>query len=242
MYIFREGKDCTLKEIDSDGEDNIRISNHHSFVSNREVCCYNNNYDEQPVGGNIDDTSKNEIVSARKKSRSHRRRRHTKLSTNFSGLTVTDETTKECTSENQKPPRYKCDINTDTSTVENSKEHNSHSHRPRRRQVYDCSLKINKIGVGIRIRDIKAALAEKGVRPAYITLQSARGFAILHFRKPELSESTIAALQDLKLERSNFIKNELPEGADESVPDLKADLTMHSLKATHIEVDGISSV
>ncbi|XP_046667746.1 methenyltetrahydrofolate synthase domain-containing protein isoform X2 [Homalodisca vitripennis] len=68
----------------------------------------------------------------------------------------------------------------------------------------DFSVKVGNIGSAVRVRDLKAALNEKGVRPREITWKGARGFALLHFAKmkaqpeqPTAVDDVIASLQGL---------------------------------------------
>lgn len=60
------------------------------------------------------------------------------------------------------------------------------------------------------MRDLKAALAERGIKPSDITWRGHRGFAFLHFAKtggsrnaetsaPVAVDSIVASLQDLRV-------------------------------------------
>jgi len=70
----------------------------------------------------------------------------------------------------------------------------------------DFSLKVSNIGSTVRVRDLKAALNEKGVRPHDITWRGQKGIAYLHFvklktqpEKPAGVDDVIASLQGLKV-------------------------------------------
>ncbi|XP_063992358.1 uncharacterized protein Lost [Diachasmimorpha longicaudata] len=73
----------------------------------------------------------------------------------------------------------------------------------------DFSLKLSNIGSDVRIRDLKDALIERGVRPTDITWRGHRGFCYLHFGKlrnensrpnqPVQVDSIVANLQQLRI-------------------------------------------
>lgn len=71
--------------------------------------------------------------------------------------------------------------------------------RAQRRNAFNFSLRVDNIGTDVRVRELKAALAERGVRPKDITWKGSKGFAMLHFRNPDEHENIIASLQDIKL-------------------------------------------
>ncbi|KAM3960643.1 methenyltetrahydrofolate synthase domain-containing protein lost [Aphomia sociella] len=60
--------------------------------------------------------------------------------------------------------------------------------RPRRlrrpRPVIDFSVKISNISPNTRVRDLKQALSERGVKPQVMVWKGFRGFCYLHFFKP----------------------------------------------------------
>ncbi|XP_068625428.1 methenyltetrahydrofolate synthase domain-containing protein [Battus philenor] len=57
--------------------------------------------------------------------------------------------------------------------------------RPRRpRPVIDFSVKISNISPNTRVRDLKQALTERGVKPQIMVWKGFRGFCYLHFFKP----------------------------------------------------------
>jgi hypothetical protein len=94
--------------------------------------------------------------------------------------------------------------------------------RPRQRPAIEFSLRVGNIASDVRVRDLKAALAERGIKPTDITWRGYRGFAFLHFAKargsrtsvpsaPIAVDSIVASLQDLKVGvegGGNFLKIE----------------------------------
>ncbi|CAH0721130.1 unnamed protein product, partial [Brenthis ino] len=57
--------------------------------------------------------------------------------------------------------------------------------RPRRpKPVIDFSVKISNISPSTRVRDLKQALSERGVKPQVMVWKGFRGFCYLHFFKP----------------------------------------------------------
>ncbi|XP_061723579.1 methenyltetrahydrofolate synthase domain-containing protein isoform X2 [Cydia pomonella] len=61
-------------------------------------------------------------------------------------------------------------------------------HKPRRprkqRPVIDFSVKISNISPNTRVRDLKQALSERGVKPQIMVWKGFRGYCYLHFFKP----------------------------------------------------------
>lgn len=53
----------------------------------------------------------------------------------------------------------------------------------RPRYTVDFSVRIDGLTSGIRIRELKAALFERNVRPVDISWRAAKGVALLHFAK-----------------------------------------------------------
>ncbi|KAG6449866.1 hypothetical protein O3G_MSEX006280 [Manduca sexta] len=65
------------------------------------------------------------------------------------------------------------------------KEGETKPRRPRRqRPVIDFSVKISNISPNTRVRDLKQALSERGVKPQIMVWKGFRGFCYLHFFKP----------------------------------------------------------
>ncbi|XP_043267797.1 methenyltetrahydrofolate synthase domain-containing protein [Venturia canescens] len=81
--------------------------------------------------------------------------------------------------------------------------------RPRTRADIDFSLKLSNIKSDVRVRHLKNALLERGIRARHITWHGQRGYCYLHFGKlrnkdskpdqPVQVDSIVANLQHLKL-------------------------------------------
>lgn len=69
-----------------------------------------------------------------------------------------------------------------------TKQEDGKDEKPRRakrpRPEIDFSVKISNIGPNTRVRDLKQALSERGVKPQFMVWKGFRGFAYLHFYKP----------------------------------------------------------
>lgn len=84
--------------------------------------------------------------------------------------------------------------------------------RTRTKAHIDFSLKLSNISSGVRVRDLKNALLERGVKPSEITWQGYRGICYLHFSKlkseitlpnqPIQIDSIVASLQQLQIGES----------------------------------------
>lgn len=76
----------------------------------------------------------------------------------------------------------------------------------------DFSLKLSNISSGVRVRDLKNALLERGVKPNEIAWQGYRGICYLHFSKlrsktaqpdqPVQVDSIVANLQQFRIGES----------------------------------------
>lgn len=81
--------------------------------------------------------------------------------------------------------------------------------KPRSKANIDFSLKLSNIKSDVRVRHVKEALVERGVRPSEITWHGHRGYCYLHFGKlrnkdsqpdqPVQVDSIVANLQQLRL-------------------------------------------
>ncbi|KAF7384759.1 hypothetical protein HZH68_014371 [Vespula germanica] len=86
---------------------------------------------------------------------------------------------------------------------------------PRLKSNIDFSLKLSNISYGVRVRDLKNALLERGVKPNEIIWQGYRGICYLHFNKlrgenispdqPVQVDSIVANLQQLRIGDSTDI-------------------------------------
>ncbi|CAG9794802.1 unnamed protein product [Diatraea saccharalis] len=83
-----------------------------------------------------------------------------------------------------KPRRSTRRRNSQKSTGKEGKDGEQRSRRPKRqRPVIDFSVKISNISPNTRVRDLKQALNERGVKPQIMTWKGFRGFCYLHFFK-----------------------------------------------------------
>ncbi|XP_076178839.1 methenyltetrahydrofolate synthase domain-containing protein lost isoform X2 [Ptiloglossa arizonensis] len=90
--------------------------------------------------------------------------------------------------------------------------------RTKSKQQIEFSLKLSNISSGTRIRDLKNALSERGVKPDEITWQGYRGVCYLHFNKlkkknslpeqPVQIDSIMANLQELRIESGRWEERE----------------------------------
>ncbi|XP_026323152.1 methenyltetrahydrofolate synthase domain-containing protein [Hyposmocoma kahamanoa] len=96
--------------------------------------------------------------------------------------------------------------------------------KPRRtkrpRPVIDFSVKISNISPNTRVRDLKQALSERGVKPQIMVWKGFRGFCYLHFFKPGPQkgegdsspmvnmESVLSALSQMSLGGSGAVRDD----------------------------------
>lgn len=179
-----EGKDCTLKEVDSDSEEHSRGFGRNRF--RKRGIRPNRPAEDGCVEEHLDG---NDFQGGRP-TRMFRRRRNSAR--------------KQASSE----PKDGCseEVNENEDTVgEASKKEKRRPVRPRQRPAFEFSLRVGNIASDVRVRDLKAALAERGVKPTDITWRGHRGFAFLHFTKtaspsaPVAVDNIVSSLQDLKI-------------------------------------------
>ncbi|XP_067010986.1 methenyltetrahydrofolate synthase domain-containing protein [Anabrus simplex] len=214
-----EGKDCTLKEVDSDIEEppprvNARGEGRNRFRKRRPQLTKASS--EEGAG----EESRENGVGGSRPSRTFRRRRNP-------GKKPVKSTTEENTTSDDVPNENEAPV---------SKKVRRPALRLRQRPHVEFSLRVDNIAPDVRVRDLKAALAERGVKPSDITWCGHRGYAFLHFAKtgqaatvnaPVGVDSIVASLRDMKLGT---------EGGGENV---KIEPANH---ITRIEVTDISSV
>lgn len=111
---------------------------------------------------------------------------------------------------------YKRDSSLNLRLFQTTDGENGYKRPPRRnvrknRQLIDFSLMVRNIERNVRVRDLKAALAERGIKPNIITWRGFKGYCCLHFSKtnpntisdPELQshgvDNVIGMLQNLKV-------------------------------------------
>nr|CAD7442299.1 unnamed protein product [Timema bartmani] len=188
-----EGKDCTLKEVDSDVEERPRFND-------RREKRFREPKKRQPRFTRATEEDKEHVQSGDEKqgdnkqgnrpSRTFRRRRVSRK------LSKTEEGDGDCKTE------------TDGNEEEVIKKVvRKRPIRLRQRPAIEFSLRVGNIASDVRVRDLKSALADRGVKPSDITWRGHRGFAFLHFAKiagaeanaPIAVDSIMASLQDLKI-------------------------------------------
>ncbi|XP_023950619.1 methenyltetrahydrofolate synthase domain-containing protein [Bicyclus anynana] len=152
-----------------------------------------------------DDTDIEERTAQRTGQRTRRQRRRTrshKSQSEGEGNTTEGEDAKSTKA--RRTPRRR------NSTKSLSKE--DKPRRPRRpKPVIDFTVKISNISPSTRVRDLKQALSERGVKPQVMVWKGFRGFCYLHFFKPSPPkgegdvytppnmESVISALSEMSL-------------------------------------------
>ncbi|CAH0401623.1 unnamed protein product [Chilo suppressalis] len=164
--------------------------------------------------------------STQKPRRIRRRTRSHKSQSEGEGNTTEGEDGKST----GKPRRATRRRNSQKSTGKEGKEGKETEQRPRRpkrqRPVIDFSVKISNISPNTRVRDLKQALSERGVKPQIMTWKGFRGFCYLHFFKsgPQKGEgdsapaavsmdSVLTALSQMSLGGSGGVAGE--ESADD---------------------------
>lgn len=71
-------------------------------------------------------------------------------------------------------------------TVKSETKENTSPKKQKPRHI-DFSLRVGNIEKNVRVRDLKNALNENGIKPDYITWRGVRGFCFLHYAKPKKS-------------------------------------------------------
>ncbi|BET03532.1 5-formyltetrahydrofolate cyclo-ligase family [Nesidiocoris tenuis] len=131
-----------------------------------------------------------------------------------------------------------------------------HRRISRPRSVIDFSIKVSGLNNSVRIRDLKAALVERNVRPHDISWRATRGIALLHFSKrkqpqtpapgtatlPRGMEDVITSLRDLHIKPETgpvvnlnvevaqpIVNKGLPIGADSQQTSIGAGLQQMSI-------------
>ncbi|XP_066593082.1 methenyltetrahydrofolate synthase domain-containing protein isoform X2 [Prorops nasuta] len=109
-------------------------------------------------------------------------------------------------------PRYKVKIES------NEKDKARHTKvRPKSKSHIEFSLKLSNISSDVRVRDLKNALIDRGVKPNDITWQGYRGVCYLHFSKlrneivpdqPIQIDSIMASLRHLQIGAPNEKKSD----------------------------------
>ncbi|XP_014474591.1 PREDICTED: methenyltetrahydrofolate synthase domain-containing protein isoform X2 [Dinoponera quadriceps] len=186
----KEGRDVVLKEVDSDVETRQYIKNRLKYPRNKK----RPGAKKDASGTKNFTTEDGTNDKTDNKPRFTRRRSYKKAKveeeSNFPGAeTKTEGNAKGASRLARKNPRTR------------TKAH------------IDFSLKLSNISSGVRVRELKNALLERGVKPSEITWQGYRGICYLHFTKlrsetgslldqPLQMDSIVANLQQLRIGES----------------------------------------
>lgn len=204
-----EGKDCTLKEEDSDVEERpprpppYRLRPFRFTRQRRNTSSQN--------GADVE--SKEEQRPSRTFRRTRPRFKRNTSSNNNNNNDNKDSTTVEGGNYESKEQK------TNETTNGEVRQKRPYYQQPIRRRGYkpkppiDFSVRVTGLTAGTRVRDLKSALQEKGVKPRDITWRGFRGFAFLHFvkvenvpekpEKPVAMDDVIASLQGLTVKSKN---------------------------------------
>ncbi|KOC68305.1 Methenyltetrahydrofolate synthase domain-containing protein [Habropoda laboriosa] len=180
----KEGKIVTLKEEDSDVEIQKPYRNRSNYVKSKKH--FKTRKDVSGINDANEEGEKQPI-----KTRFPKRRTNNKVKSGNDNNVFSDE-------------------------VEEKVENNDKSMQQRRKNLrqksktqVNFSLKLSNIPSGARIRDLKNALSERGVKPNEITWLGYRGICYLHFNKlrrnnsspeqPIQVDSIMANLQELRI-------------------------------------------
>ncbi|EZA57776.1 Methenyltetrahydrofolate synthase domain-containing protein [Ooceraea biroi] len=178
----KDGKTVALKEVDSDVETRPYIKNRVKYAKNKKRSNPKRDMTEDSVmDGTKDKTDK----------RFSRRRTYKK------------------TKVEEKNNSSNAEIQTKMENNGKSASRRRKNLRARTKAHIDFSLKLSNISSGVRVRDLKNALLERGVKPSEITWQGYRGICYLHFSKlrgetalpdqPVQVDSIVANLQQLRI-------------------------------------------
>ncbi|XP_032680215.1 methenyltetrahydrofolate synthase domain-containing protein isoform X2 [Odontomachus brunneus] len=181
----KDGKDVVLKEVDSDVETRQYIKNRLKYPKNKKR-----------LG------AKRDVSNTEKK--------------NFTAEDVKDKIDKPRFPRKRSYKKVKVEEENNSPNIKTKTENSTKSTsrlrknlRARTRAHIDFSLKLSNISSGVRVRDLKNALLERGVKPSEITWQGYRGICYLHFSKlrsettlpdqPLQVDSIVANLQQLRI-------------------------------------------
>ncbi|XP_054258917.1 methenyltetrahydrofolate synthase domain-containing protein isoform X2 [Macrosteles quadrilineatus] len=228
-----EGKDCTLKEVDSEPEDRPRPYFRPPFPPyQRRRPLYSRQQQQYSQGSR----SRSRSVShepRERRTRTFRRGGPRPKQVMTNGHREHIET---------KLDRKQNNDNKENQLNQTKPQPRKRMHRRflRGRVPLEFSVKVSNIDSTVRVRDLKNALIEKGVKPHDITWKGHRGVAYLHFAKlktqpenPPGVDDVIASLQGLKVK----CRSEEQEEAKESLLSFEVAQT-----SSRVEDAGITSV
>ncbi|XP_029167567.1 methenyltetrahydrofolate synthase domain-containing protein [Nylanderia fulva] len=188
----KDGKIVILKEVDSDIETHRYIKNRVKYSKNKK------HHNIKKDAANIENSTVEGVKDKILKPRFPRRRTYKKTKVEEENNLSNAEVQTKGESNGKSAPRRRKNLRTRT------KAH------------IDFSLKLSNISSGVRVRDLKNALLERGIKPNEITWQGYRGICYLHFSKlrsetaspdqPVQVDSIMANLQQLRI--GEFMNNE----------------------------------
>lgn len=169
----REGKDTTLKEVDAESYEPNHQHRFRRFWYKRPRSMGKTS--ESQGEGDSGENAKPSVPQRKRRFFSRRPLHH-----NEESRTENGESTGEHPPQEGSVPR--------------------NSERPRRifrrnRPPIDFSLMVSNIGRTVRIRELKDALNEKGIKPNEITWRGYKGFCYLHYAKPNGKANTLEPRQ-----------------------------------------------
>ncbi|XP_076751152.1 methenyltetrahydrofolate synthase domain-containing protein lost [Xylocopa sonorina] len=180
----KEGKVITLKEEDSDAETQKPYRNRPSYVKNKK------RFKTRKDASNIND----EEGEKRMKTRFPKRRTFNKSKLEEDNNVFSNELEEKMESNEKITQQRRKNL------------------RPRSKSQVEFSLKLSNISSSARIRDLKNALLERGIKPNEITWLGHRGICYLHFNKlrknnsspeqPIQVDSIMANLHELRIGES----------------------------------------
>ncbi|CAL1673424.1 unnamed protein product [Lasius platythorax] len=187
----KDGKMVILKEVDSDIETQRYIKNCVKYPKNKKRL--NVKKDASNMENSTVEGAKDKILKPRFPRKRTYKKAKVEEENNLSNVEV--QTKME---NNKSAPRRRKNL------------------RARTKAHIDFSLKLSNISSGVRVRDLKNALLERGIKPSEITWQGYRGICYLHFSKlrsetalpdqPVQVDSIMANLQQLRI--GEFMNNE----------------------------------
>ncbi|KAB0794922.1 hypothetical protein PPYR_11761 [Photinus pyralis] len=166
----RKGKDTTLKEVDTDVETNDAEGPRRRIVWRKRRRSLGKTSESQAEGDTGENAKPNGVP--RRRRYYHRRR-----------LPLGEERPNENgESASERPPQ-------EGSVLKNRVPHQRLYRR--NRLPIDFSLMISNIEKTVRVRELKNALNEKGIKPNVITWRGYRGVCYLHYTKPSPKTDTL---------------------------------------------------
>ncbi|KAL2738755.1 methenyltetrahydrofolate synthase domain-containing protein, partial [Vespula squamosa] len=186
----KEGKMVILKEVDSDTETKQYYKNHTKRLK------YKKRFNPNQYPFKTEDSAPEEESSKEVKKPFPKKRYSRKIK---------KEENIDPSSKDKEEKKVKLEKSTERRKYANS----------RLKSNIDFSLKLSNISYGVRVRDLKNALLERGVKPNEIIWQGYRGICYLHFNKlrgenispdqPVQVDSIVANLQQLRIGDSTDI-------------------------------------